>query len=47
MGPGGGLAAQRSAGETVAAHLFGGNVVRKIFASDQTDFTYLEVILKL
>jgi len=29
------------------AHLFGGDVVRKIFADDQADFAYLEVILKL
>lgn len=29
------------------AHLFGGDVVRKIFANDQADFAYLEVILKL
>ncbi len=29
------------------AHIFGGDVVRKIFASDQADFAYLEVILKL
>lgn len=28
-------------------HLFGGDVVRKIFANDQADFAYLEVILKL
>lgn len=29
------------------AHIFGGDVVRKIFAGDQGDFAYLEVILKL
>ncbi len=29
------------------AHIFTGDVARKIFASDQADFAYLEVILKL
>jgi hypothetical protein len=28
-------------------HLFGGDVIRKIFAGDQADFAYLEVVLKL
>jgi hypothetical protein len=28
-------------------HLFGGDVVRKIFANDHADFAYLEVVLKL